>query len=58
LVRHSEFAHLKEFNEHKPGPSNTPIGFMARSTREGFQKSYNYVEDAYERKEDMRKLDY
>ena len=31
---------------------------MARSTYEPFQKKIQYVEDAYERKEDMRKLDY
>ena len=31
---------------------------MARSTYEPFQKKQKYVEDAYERKEDMRKLDY
>lgn len=58
LVRHSEFKHMKEFDEHKPGPKNTPIGFNARSTSENFQKKIQYVEDAYERKEDMRKLDY
>lgn len=31
---------------------------MARSTYEAFQKKTLYTEDAYERKEDMRKLDY
>jgi len=49
---------MKEFTEHKPGASNVPIGFLSRSTRETFQKGWMYVEDAYERKEDMRKLDY
>lgn len=49
---------MKEYNEHKPGPQNIPINFLARSTAEGFQKKYQYTEDAYERKEDMRKLDY
>ena len=29
-----------------------------RSTYEPFQKNMNYIEDAFERKEDMRKLDY
>jgi len=58
LVRHSEFVHMKEYDEHKPGPKNTPVGFNARSTSENFQKKYQYAEDAYERKEDMRKLDY
>lgn len=36
LVRHSEFVHMKEFNERKYGPKNTPIGFNARSTSENF----------------------
>jgi hypothetical protein len=36
LVKHSEFVHIKEINEHKPGPKNTPIGFNARSTSENF----------------------
>lgn len=58
LVRHSEFLHMKEFNEHKPGAKDTPKNFMTRSTYEPFQKSMVYTEDAYERKEDMRKLDY
>jgi len=31
---------------------------MARSTSESFQKKFKYTEDAYERKEDHRKLDY
>lgn len=49
---------MKEFNEHKPGAKDTPKNFMTRSTYEPFQKSMVYTEDAYERKEDMRKLDY
>jgi hypothetical protein len=49
---------MKEFNEHHAGPKNTPLNFMARSTYEPFQKKLMYTEDAYERKEDMRKLDY
>ena len=49
---------MKEFNEHHAGPKNTPFNFMARSTYEPFQKKLMYTEDAYERKEDMRKLDY
>ena len=36
LVRHSEFAHMKEYDEHKFGPLNTPHGFNARSTSENF----------------------
>lgn len=31
---------------------------MARSTTDFFQKKFKYTEDAYERKEDHRKLDY
>jgi hypothetical protein len=31
---------------------------MSRSTYDAFQKKFVYTEDAYERKEDMRKLDY
>lgn len=58
LVRHSEFLHMKEFADRKAGPKNSPKNFMTRSTYEPFQKSIQYTEDAYERKEDMRKLDY
>jgi hypothetical protein len=58
LVKHSEFMHMKEFDEKRKGPRNMPIGVNARSTSETFQKQYQYVEDAFERKEDMRKLDY
>ncbi len=50
--------HMKEYDERRKGPRNVPIGMNARSTSENFQKKYEYVEDAYERKEDMRKLDY
>lgn len=57
-VKHSEFLHLKEFADHHPGPLHTPVNFMARSTYEAFQKKNMYTEDAFERKEDMRKLDY
>ena len=32
--------------------------FLARREPETFQSKYKYIEDAYERKEDMRKLDY
>jgi len=49
---------MKEFADRTYGPKNTPINFNARSTSENFQKAYQYTEDAYERKEDMRKLDY
>ena len=58
LTRHSEFVHMKEYDEHQPGPKNQPVNFMARSTYEPFQKGFAYTEDAFERKEDMRKLDY
>ena len=62
LVAHSEFAHMKEYDEHRPGPRNAPTNFLTRSTYELFQKKtvggVTYTEDAYERKEDMRKLDY
>ena len=49
---------MKEFPDRNPGPKNTPVNFMARSTYEPFQKHIPYTEDAFERKEDMRKLDY
>lgn len=53
---------MKEYDEHKPGPRNAPTNFLTRSTYELFQKKtvggVSYTEDAYERKEDMRKLDY
>ena len=58
LTKHSEFLHFKEFDDHKAGPRNIPINFMARSTADAFRKKNIYSEDAYERKEDMRKLDY
>ena len=58
LVKHSEFLHMKEYDNHHPGPKNAPVNFMSRSTYEPFQKGFAYTEDAYERKEDMRKLDY
>ena len=58
LVNNSEFVHMKEFNIKQAGPRNTPINFMSRSTYDSFQKKLTYTEDAYERKEDMRKLDY
>ena len=58
LVRNSEFQHMKEFDIPSKGLKNTPINFMARSTSESFQKKFKYTEDAYERKEDHRKLDY
>jgi len=58
LVKNSEFQHMKEFDIHGKGLKNTPINFMARSTSDSFQKKFKYTEDAYERKEDHRKLDY
>ena len=58
LVKHSEFQHMKEYDIPQKGLKNTPINFMARSTSDSFQKKFKYTEDAYERKEDHRKLDY
>ena len=49
---------MKEFDIYQKGPKNVPINFMARSTSDSFQKKFKYTEDAYERKEDHRKLDY
>ena len=49
---------MQDFDIHNPGPRNIPINFMARSTSDSFQKKLLYTEDAFERKEDMRKLDY
>ena len=57
-MRNSEFQHMKEYDVAQKGLRNTPINFMARSTSECFQKKFKYTEDAYERKEDHRKLDY
>ena len=36
LVKHSEFMHMKEYDEKIKGPRNVPIGFNARSTSENF----------------------
>lgn len=50
---------MKEFDEKKKGLNKfTQVSFLARREPETFQKKYPYMEDAYERKEDMRKLDY
>ena len=38
MVKHSEFMHMKEFDEVKKGPRNVPRGMNARSTSETFQK--------------------
>lgn len=56
-MKHSEFAHMKDFDEVTKGKKLVPRGVNVRSTST-FQTQYPYVEDAYERKEDMRKLDY
>ncbi len=58
LVKNSEFKHQKEYDIHQPGSRKVPVNFLARSTSDSFQKKFMYTEDAYERKEDMRKLDY
>lgn len=50
--------HLKEYDDPNPGPRKIPVNFKSRKTSESFQKKVVYTEDAYERKEDMRKLDY
>jgi len=58
-VRHSEFEHMVEYDHSTPKPlkmSNPQA--IARRTPECFQKKISYMEDNYERKEDMRKLDY
>ena len=47
---------MKEFDIPQKGLKNTPINFMARSTSDSFQKKLKYTEDAFERKEDHRKL--
>lgn len=49
---------MKDFDEVKKGAKIVPRGVNVRSTSKLFQQQYQYVEDAYERKEDMRKLDY
>ena len=58
MVRHSEFAHMKEYDHKIFGPKQIPINFMTKAANQTFQSGFNYIEDAYERKEDMRKLDY
>ena len=57
-VRTSEFEHMKEYEFSTPGPKKIPKQVSSRRTPECFSKKLMYIEDAYERKEDMRKLDY
>ena len=49
---------MKDYNNHCPGPKKGKINFLNRTTADPFQKKFEYIEDAYERSEDMRKLDY
>ena len=50
---------MKDFDEKPKGLNKfKAASFLARREPETFQKKYPYMEDAYERKEDMRKLDY
>lgn len=52
---------MKEYEEKVKGKGIsklTQASFLARREPETFQKKYSYMEDAFERKEDMRKLDY
>lgn len=58
LTWHSEFSHMKEYDEKIPGQKSVPKNFMTKAANQTFQSGFQYVEDAYERKEDMRKLDY
>lgn len=59
MTRHSEFVHMKEFDCHIAGsPEKSFKPFLNRYELEPFQKKLSYTEDAYERKEDMRRLDY
>jgi hypothetical protein len=59
LTKHSEFLHMKEYNNHVAGPAEKSFKQAAiRTTSGSFQKMIPYIEDAYERKEDMRRLDY
>ena len=58
LVRKSEFSHMKEFDHKQPGPKSTFKNCTTSTHTGSFQKMIPYIEDAYERKEDMRRLDY
>ena len=50
---------MKEYDdEERKGLKKKSVSFLARNTCEAFQKKIPYLEDPYERKEDMRKLDY
>jgi hypothetical protein len=57
-VRNSEYAHMKEFDDKVYGPKKIPVNFLTKAANQTFQNGFDYAEDAYERKEDMRKLDY
>ena len=58
LTKHSEFVHMTEYDQPIKGPKKVPTNFMTKAANQTFQSGFQYVEDAYERKEDMRKLDY
>ena len=49
---------MKEYDILLKGRKPQPMNVMGRRTSDNFQKKIHYVEDAYERKEDMRKVDY
>ena len=49
---------MKEYDILLKGRKPQPMNVMGRRTSDNFQKKIHYVEDAYERKEDMKKVDY
>lgn len=50
---------MKEYDEHHAGPNLNSVRNCSTTKYPGsFQKLIPYIEDAYERKEDMRRLDY
>lgn len=49
---------MQEYDHRNPGPKNSKTNFLTKHPNQTFSQGFNYVEDAYERKEDMRKLDY
>jgi hypothetical protein len=50
---------MQEYNHHQAGsPEKSFKNANTRSVSELFEKVITYIEDEYERKEDMRRLDY
>jgi hypothetical protein len=50
---------MKEYNNRIAGPPEKSFKNMqCRSSSEAFQKVIPYIPDPYERKEEMKKLDY